>query len=858
MSFATPSIPTVLRRLNNWLVWRLEQHPNEPKPRKVPYYVTGTPRHGDQGDAADLARLATFDAAVAAIRSGKYTGLGFAILPASGVVALDFDHCVHDGRILDSRIEALVEDTYAEFSPSGTGLRAFFLGTRRSRKDNAHKSKREGGQAGAPRLDGKFDIEVFGSTGFVTVTGDATPSTRLWGLEDTIAPLSPAVEALYRERFGDEGAMALTPVFTGDGAAELFALSSPKLGWTIEQAREYLFSCSASVSRQEWVNALMALHHEFEGSAEAFDLADEWSATGDTYGGREDVEGRWRSFGRRSGAEIITGRWLLAWRRDQLAAQQDDRMRDALQDLQTWVAASPDMLDLQTKVMPRISSVLLEFPVLEIEAFSLVAARAKGFGTPINKTEFKKLIKTERPPAASASAPLTEFGNTERMLNRYADSLMFVPDTGTWYVWTGVYWRAALGGRTEIMHFAKETVRLLPDEAAHHPDAGEFYAFCSASQRAQMVLSMVTLAESDPRVCVPACELDKHRHLLGVKNGVVDLRTGELLPADPDLRITLTTSCDYSPNARCPTYERALRDTFFDDAEMVEYMLRTFGYALQGNPKEGVMFVAFGGGANGKGTVIDSVRKVLGGYAKAAAPETFVSDKAGGGSAGGPREDLVRLRGARLLYVNEPDEGGELREGMVKSMTGDDTIPARGVHAKNSVEIRPTWTIYMPTNHKPIIKGDDFGIWRRIGLIPFERNFKADDRIKEDKGLKEKIEQELSGVLTLIVRAGIRYQREGLPVPRRVLAATENYRADMDLLSEWLDECCELDSAAETRMSELWDSWSAFAARRGNLLYVKSSTALGRRLDSRFPGRRGTGGVRMRVGISVRNLQELF
>ena len=270
------------------------------------------------------------------------------------------------------------------------------------------------------------------------------------------------------------------------------------------------------------------------------------------------------------------------------------------------------------------------------------------------------------------------------------------------------------------------------------------------------------------------------------------------------------------------------------------------------------MFVAFGGGANGKGTVINAVRDALGDYARAVAPESFVSDRAGGASAGGPREDLVRLRGARLLYVNEPDEGGELREGLVKTMTGDDTITARGVHAKNSIEMTPTWVIYMPTNHKPIIKGDDFGIWRRIHLLPFERNFKKDPHIKEDTGMKARIKQELAGVLALVVRAGLRYQRDGLPVPARVQAATDSYRCDMDLLAEWLDECCEINPGAETKMADLWDSWSTFAMRRGNLAYVKSATALGRRLESKFPSKKGTGGVRLRIGISVRSSDALF
>lgn len=891
MPFTPPVVPSALRARRQWLVWSLVKGPNDTKPRKVPFYLSGQPRSGDQGTPEDLANLGTFEDAVRVCAARGYSGLGFAILAGSGLVALDFDHCVKDGRILDQRIERLISGTYAEVSPSGTGLRAFFAGDVRSRKDNAHKSRRTGGVAGAPRLDGLFDIEVFGTTGFVTITGDHTADTTLWGLEDTVAPLTHEVQSLLIERFGAQpdlggrgggagavggavgGIWSENPLEKAGGSfgtglsvggafeeADLFELGSPKLGWTIAQAREYLSDCSASSSREEWLNALMALHHEFDGSDEALDLADEWSATGDSYAGRNDVAGRWRSFGRRSGAGAITGRWLLSWRRSQLGMHAEQRMRDALGEASRIVAGAVDMLALQTKAMPELSSVLLEFPVLELEVYSLVAAQARRFGTPITKAEFKKLVRVERPPPVQTDKslpPLTEFGNAERLLRKYGENLMYVPDLDAWFVWSGVYWRPALGGRTEIAHFAKETIRDLPKEADQHSGSEEFYAFCSISQRAQMVNAMIGLAQSDPRVVVPSWELDKYPHFLGAKNGVVDLRTGALLPPDPALRITLVAGCDYDPDARAPLFTKTLSDVFFDDQEMVEYVLRAFGYALTGQPKEDVMFIAFGNGSNGKSTIFNAVREAFGNYAKSAEASSFVSDGKTGGQ-GGAREDLVRLRGARFVYVNEPDENGVLREGSVKSMTGGDTITARGLWAKSSTEIKPTWTIFMPTNHRPIIQGNDNGIWRRMSLLPFERNFDADSRVVKDRNRREKLLGEMPGILSMIVQAAVRYAQVGLEAPSRVKIAREEYRAQMDLLAEWLDECCDLQKNAETRMSDLWESWSNFATKRGNIMYIKSSVVLGRRLDVRFPARKGAGGVRYRVGIALKTSETLF
>jgi P4 family phage/plasmid primase-like protien len=191
-------------------------------------------------------------------------------------------------------------------------------------------------------------------------------------------------------------------------------------------------------------------------------------------------------------------------------------------------------------------------------------------------------------------------------------------------------------------------------------------------------------------------------------------------------------------------------------------------------------------------------------------------------------------------------------------MTGGDTITARGLYAKSSVELSPSWTVFMPTNHKPIIKGSDNGIWRRMGLLPFERNFENDPNIPKDKGRREKLREEMPGILALLVRAALKYQVEGLEPPAKVKAARDAYRSQMDLLAEWLDVHCEISPGASARMSDLWDSWAMFASRNGTLPYIKSSTALGRRLDTRFPSRKGTGGVRERVGVALKTSENLF
>lgn len=596
-----------------------------------------------------------------------------------------------------------------------------------------------------------------------------------------------------------------------------------------------------------WLHVGQALHHEFSGTPHedgALTLWREWGSRSS----KDDPKQygfKWRSFGKTSGSQL-TLRWLLKMTR---IAKQDAEAEDKLGKLaaiRELIAGQESSIGLG-EAAARIKELMPDDAMLRTEILGAYQSAFKKLsGTNLPVAQARTLLLGPRMATVQAKRPLTEFGNAERMLDRYSEGLMYVPETDEWYSWTGVYWRKA--SIVEIEHLAKETIRALPTE--EHADPAEFFMFCAISQQAKMVKNMIQLAHSDPRVMVPAKELDKHAHLLGVQNGVVDLRNGKLLSANPEYRITLSMACDYNPAATCSLFERTVMQVFSDDQQMADYFLLTLGYTLMGRPKEDIMFIPFGNGANGKSTVLGAVRRVFGSYARSAEATSFVKDGAGA-SAGGPREDLVRLRGSRFVYVNEPDENGELREGAVKSMTGGDAITARGIHAKASVEVEPSWVVYMPTNHKPIIKGGDNGIWRRLGLLPFDRNFENDPSIKKDPDLAEKLVQEIEGVLALLVRQALLYQRSGLVPPARVKAARDDYRGQMDILGEWLDECCEL-GAYEVEASRLWLSWELFAKNRGLGQYVRSSIALGRRLDSRFSLVRGNRGVRMRQGLRLK------
>lgn len=632
----------------------------------------------------------------------------------------------------------------------------------------------------------------------------------------------------------------------------------PPVGIELVEARR-LVAYVDNEDYDTWLKVGMSLHHEFDGSVAALDLWDEWSSTAANYAAREDLEKRWDSFGR-SGRNPTTARWLLKvgnqGKRDAVKAEK----RTALDDAKAQILACEDSIDLVNEVARQAGEAAGTDLALRAELAGLIRAR------------FKELTDTSLPVADVRAAmaggrkvvafnkqrrQMTEFGNAERMLDHYGDGLMYVPEIDGWFMWTGIYWRRAAG--VELEHLAKETIRALPDEAKAIESDGEraeFFKFCAISQRAVMVRNMVRLAQSDPRIVVSMADLDKLTHLLGVGNGVVDLHTGKLLPPDQAYRVTTITAVDYDPEARAPLFERTVADVFFGDADMIGFFQRLVGYSLLGKPDEDVLAIPYGSGSNGKSTVLGAIRDALGEHAKMASADTFLSSGAAGGNAGAAREDVLRLRGARFVYVSEPDEGSELREGLIKSMTGGEPLPARGLYSKTTVEVVPTWVAFMPTNHRPIVKGDDHAIWRRLLPVPFTRNFDQDLTLTKDPDRAEKLAAEAEGILAWCVRGALAYQKNGLQPPAAVRKARDDYKSDMDLLGEWLDECCEVGPSHVESNARLWASWEAFAKARGELRLVPTLKQLNRRLDARgTTAIKNAHGIRGRGRLGIRVFQ---
>ena len=275
--------PGPLRDLPAWVVWRMEPNDNPGgKPRKMPYYANGGRRTGVQGRPEDREALVTFDVARAAASRRGFDGVGFAPLAEFGIVALDFDHCLDAAGNINAEVLTVVESTYAELSPSGKGIRAFFRG-----------------QLGNLKAHGEpFGFETFSSKGFVTVTGDLLPFVEILGTEDEVAPVNENVMALVARRFRRE--LEANTHAGSDG--------SPPVGLTPGQIDQCLEVLPGDLDYDQWVQVGMALHHETQGTG--FELWDAWSQRSAKYTSREYGLARWNSFGRGAGP-AVTARSLV-------------------------------------------------------------------------------------------------------------------------------------------------------------------------------------------------------------------------------------------------------------------------------------------------------------------------------------------------------------------------------------------------------------------------------------------------------------------------------------------------------------------------------------------------------------------
>jgi len=394
----------------------------------------------------------------------------------------------------------------------------------------------------------------------------------------------------------------------------------------------------------------------------------------------------------------------------------------------------------------------------------------------------------------------TDQGNAERLVNRHGDDLLYVEAWGRWLVWDGARYRPDDTG--EAVRRAKETVKAAYHEADPgdgRPVDGELSKHAIRSQAASRIRDMIFLAKSENGIAARTSDFDREDWLLNCENGTVDLRTGNLREHDRGDRITKMAGTSHDPEAEAPTWT-AFVERVLPSETMRRFVQKLCGYALTGDVSEQVLPFLHGTGANGKSTLVNTVLAAMGAYGQQAAPDLLLAKK------GTHPTELADLFGARLVASVEVEDGRRMAEGLVKQLTGGERVKARYMR-QDFFEFDPTHKVFLVANHKPEIRGTDHAIWRRIKMIPFDVTIPDAEK---DERLPEKLRDELPGVLAWMVEGCLLWQQEGLGEPEEVKAATEGYRAEMDVLASFIEDRCvehERAAALATPLYREYQNW---------------------------------------------------
>ncbi|QXT62741.1 phage/plasmid primase, P4 family [Tessaracoccus palaemonis] len=360
-----------------------------------------------------------------------------------------------------------------------------------------------------------------------------------------------------------------------------------------------------------------------------------------------------------------------------------------------------------------------------------------------------------------------------------ADILRYCPQRSQWLHWTGARWE---WDEAEIhRELVKDIARRLPATDKYER------AWRRKMLTANGISAIARLARTDPRIVVHINQLDAQPWELNTPGGIINLRSGELLPPDPAKLHTRTTSCTPDFTLDAPHWTRFLDDTFGGDQELIDFVQRILGVAIIGQVLEQILPFAHGAGANGKSTLIEAVMQTLGrgqgGYSIAAAAEMLMVRRHSEHPA-----ELAQLAGARMVVCSELEDGQRFAEARIKQLTGSDSINARHMYG-NPFTFTPTHTIFLIANHKPMATVGGNALWRRIVLIPFEHVVPEHLR---DPHLAAKLEAEAPAILAWLARGSACWYAGGLRIPAAVKAASEAYRKDEDTVGRFVAEQCHV------------------------------------------------------------------
>ncbi|WP_426979780.1 DNA primase family protein [Xylella fastidiosa] len=429
-------------------------------------------------------------------------------------------------------------------------------------------------------------------------------------------------------------------------------------------------------------------------------------------------------------------------------------------------------------------------------------------------TDEPATLAVERHDVPEALYLTTDTANAVRIAKHYGKRLMVSAER--WFVWEGTHWAHGMDAarllalklskiiRGEVEQWRTKRADTEKEKSKNAKIAAALEAWGKKSEMRSTVEAAMALAKS--MLVVKAERLDTDPWLLNCANGTVDLRTGTLKAHRPEDYITRVVPVNYTPDAAAPVFKKTLARITCEEGQaqqpLSDFLQRWFGYCATGSVREHKLAVMYGMGRNGKSTLLDLISGILGSYAGVAAPGLLMD----GGHDRHPTE-IADLAGRRMMTVNETSEGGILREGFVKQATGGDSLKARHMRS-DFFEFQPTHKLQLLTNHKPVIKGQDVGIWSRLMLIPFKARFGTAEEIEAgaaqypiDHKITEKLAAEREGVLAWLVAGAVEWCKNGLNPPEIVRDASKDYQTEQDRIAQFIEEECVLGMEHEEKLT---------------------------------------------------------
>ena len=473
----------------------------------------------------------------------------------------------------------------------------------------------------------------------------------------------------------------------------------------------------------------------------------------------------------------------------------------------------------------------------------------------------------QKPVSVSdADVPVTcgfkadDIGNSQRFAAQHQSRARYCPPWKCWLIYDRDEGRWVRDECFVVEALAKATARSIDREAGDIEDEAKRDAmrkFAKQSTDRSRRQKMLEDARSEDDMIIRPTQLDIDRYLFNVQNGTIDLRTGKIRPHAPEDRLSQLAPVVFDPKAKCPVFEKFIADILGGDEELIEFMAQVLGYTLSGETDQQIFFPVVGEGSNGKSSLIQTVRRLMGTYAREFDPRTFMVQ-----NTERIATDIADLMGVRMAITSESTATQRLDEGKVKRMTGMEDLV--GEHKfEHPFTFSPQFKLFLVTNHLPQIKGTDHGIWRRMAPVPFEQHFwkegdekKGPENRRADLQLMGKLREEFPGILNWLLRGCLRWQeKKQLILPAQVMARKAAHRTEMDELGGFIEDCCILDPRAETRSRDLYDAYETWCRDNGQAFM--SEGEFGCHLSRRgFPSGKGKGSnrnLRTRIGLVLKD-----